>query len=89
MTAALGIIATVAGLALALAPLLQAARCLRRRQSDDVSGMWLALVVVGASAWTAYGVALGDAPLVIANATGTAVAIVTLTLVLRFRRESR
>jgi uncharacterized protein with PQ loop repeat len=83
----LALVAAVCGVAMALAPLLQAARVVRRRRADDVSAGWLAVIVGGASAWAAYGVSLGNWALIVPNTVGVVVAAITLVAVLLVRRR--
>jgi uncharacterized protein with PQ loop repeat len=84
----LALVAAVCGVAMALAPLLQATRVVRRRRADDVSAGWLAVIVGGASAWAAYGVSLGNWALIVPNTVGVVVAAITLVAVLLVRRRS-
>lgn len=59
---------------MAIAPVLQIRRMLRRRSSADVSLGYLLILLPGFALWAAYGVALGDpylvAPNVVAFLTG-------------------
>ena len=84
--AALAVFAAASGMAMALAPLLQAVRAVKLRRADDVSAGWLAVVVVGASAWAAYGVSLGNWAMIIPNIVGVMVTGGTLLVVLAVRR---
>ena len=78
--------ALVFGVVLSLAPTAQLVRTLRMRESDQVSATWLAIVVVGTSAWAAYGIEIDDGIVIGANVLGAAVAAITLAVVIHFRR---
>ena len=84
----LAIVAAVCGVAMALAPLLQATRVVRRRRADDVSAGWLAVIVGGASTWAAYGISLDSWTLIVPNVVGAVAAAVTLVAVLLVRRRA-
>jgi uncharacterized protein with PQ loop repeat len=84
----LAVLAAVCGVAMGLAPLLQASRVMRRRRADDVSAGWLVVIVGGASAWAAYGISLDNWALIVPNTVGVVAAAVTLAAVLRVRRRS-
>ena len=76
------------GVVMAIAPLLQVRRMLRRRSSDDVSVGYLALLVPGFCLWVAYGVASGDIALVVPNTVATLVASLAIVIALRLRRTT-
>jgi MtN3 and saliva related transmembrane protein len=80
----LGALASSMGVLMALAPLLQMKRVFARRHSDDVSEPMLLVIGVGATAWLAYGVALGDYFLVVPNAIAVITNLATLAVVRRF-----
>jgi len=69
-----------------LAPLLQLRRMLERR-SDDISFGYLFLLLPGFALWVAYGVAAGNAALVVPNTVAFAVGALNAWWALRPRRE--
>jgi len=66
----LAVIAGGFGVLMGASPLLQAVRAHRRRSAEDVSLAFLATLWCGGLAWLAYGLALGNLALVVANAVG-------------------
>ena len=68
MVQILAIAASVTGMAVALAPLLQLKLIIQRKHSDDVSIGFLLIIVFGVAMWSAYGFAQGDLFLGIPNA---------------------
>jgi MtN3 and saliva related transmembrane protein len=79
------IAAVCAGIVMGVAPLLQAERVHRRRHSDDVSVMWLIVLIVGGGVWLVRGLVTGDAPIIIANVVVIVSSIATLAVVMRYR----
>ena len=86
MLSLLALAATCWGVLMSLAPLLQVRVILREKSATGVSPAWLAVLVVGFALWLAYGVALGDLPLVLTNLCSISVGTFTLLVVLRYRR---
>ena len=84
---ALALLAALCGLAMGLGPLLQAVRVLRRRRADDVSAVWLGVIVAGAVTWLAYGLTLGNWAIIAPNAVGVLASSATLVVVLGVRRR--
>lgn len=74
---------------MAVGPLLQIARILKRRHSGDVSIFYLSIIAAGASIWAAYGVAIGDPPLIIANTVGVLTNVGTIIVVFLYRNGPR
>ena len=70
---------------MAVAPLLQVRRMLRRRSSADVSVGYLLILLPGFALWVAYGVASHDIALVIPNVVAFIVAAGTVVCALRLR----
>ncbi len=66
----LAIIAGGFGVLMGASPLLQAVRAHRRRSAEDVSLAFLAILWCGGLAWLAYGLALANPALIVANAVG-------------------
>lgn len=83
----LGVAAASWGVVMAVAPLLQLRRMLRRRSSADVSIGYLLVLLPGFVLWVAYGVALGDLALVVPNSAATLVGLVTLGIAVWLRRR--
>jgi MtN3 and saliva related transmembrane protein len=80
-----GVLASVMGVAMSLAPLFQVRRVLERRQADDVSQAFLIVIAIGATAWCAYGISTGDAYLIIPNSLGVITNLGTLLVVRRYQ----
>jgi uncharacterized protein with PQ loop repeat len=83
-----GILASVMGVAMSLAPLFQVRRILEREQADDVSQAFLVVIAVGATCWCAYGISTGDPYLIIPNTVGVITNVGTLFVVRRFQQRS-
>jgi uncharacterized protein with PQ loop repeat len=80
-----GIVASVMGVGMSLAPLFQVRRVLERGQADDVSQAFLIVIAVGASCWCAYGISSGDPYLIIPNSLGVVTNVGTLMVVRRYQ----
>ena len=85
VTTALAVAAATCGVAMGLSPLLQLRRVVARQSSADVSVPYLGVLLVGFVLWLAYGVALGNAALIVSNAVALTAYTVTIAAVLRFR----
>ena len=83
-----GIVASVMGVAMSLAPLFQVRRILEREQADDVSQAFLVVIAVGATCWCAYGISTGDPYLIIPNTVGVITNVGTLLVVRRYQQRS-
>jgi uncharacterized protein with PQ loop repeat len=83
-----GILASLMGVAMSLAPLFQVQRVLDRGQADDVSQPFLIVIALGSSSWCAYGISTGDPYLIIPNSLGVITNIGTLLVVRRYQRRS-
>lgn len=88
MTDALGAMAATWGVLMAISPILQVRRMLERRSSADVSISYLAVLQVGFSLWIAYGIALGNAAIIVPNGVAFVVGIVTIAIAYRFRHPT-
>lgn len=86
-TTALGVVAGSFGVVMAAGPMLQARRVHRLRRSDDVSILFLAILFIGAGAWLAYGVALMNWAMIIANVVGMTASLTTIFVVRYWRRR--
>lgn len=69
-------------------PLLQAARTNARRSSEDVSLPFLIVLLAGGAAWLSYGIALGNAPLIVGNSVGVFASSTAIVVTLRWRPDS-
>ena len=70
ITASLSVVAGTFGVVMGASPLLQALRAHKRRSSADISMPFLALLWIGGAAWLAYGIALGNIAMMVANTVG-------------------
>ena len=70
---------------MAVAPLLQVRRMIRRHSSADVSVGYLVVLVPGFALWVAYGIASSDVALVVPNVVALVVASVAVVCALRLR----
>ncbi|MGA8245574.1 MAG: SemiSWEET family transporter [Nocardioides sp.] len=70
---------------MAVAPLLQVRRMLRRHSSADVSIGYLLILLPGFALWVAYGIASSDIALVIPNIVAFTVATGTVACALHLR----
>jgi uncharacterized protein with PQ loop repeat len=82
----LAVTATIAGLLMAVSPILQVRRMSRTRSSNDVSLLYLTMLCGGFIAWLAYGYALGNAAMIIANTASLVFMTFTIIVALRYRR---
>ena len=82
----LAVLATIAGLAMALSPSLQIRRMRRTRSSNDVSLLYLGLLTLGFLVWIAYGFSIPNWVLVGTNSASLAFMVVTILVALRYRR---
>lgn len=85
VTTTLGLAAAVFGVAMGLSPLLQVRHMVTRGSSADVSLPFLLVLLAGFMLWLAYGVALGNAALIVSNAVAITSYAVTTAAVLRLR----
>jgi MtN3 and saliva related transmembrane protein len=89
MTDALGVAAAGWGVLMAISPTLQIRRILDRRSSDDISISYLAVLQIGFMLWVGYGIALGNAAIVVPNGVAFVVGLATIAVSLRFRAPAR
>ena len=82
----LAVIATLAGVMMALAPVLQIRRMFNTRSSRDVSLLYLTLLDLGFVAWISYGWAIGNPALLLSNSASMTFMTVTILVALAFRR---
>ena len=82
----LGTAALIAGLLMAVSPALQVRRMLQTRSSRDFSIGYPTLLSVGFVLWLAYGIALGNLPMMISNTASLTFMLITIGVALYFRR---
>ena len=82
-----GILASVMGVAMSLAPLFQVRRVLERGQAGDVSQAFLVVIAAGATCWCADGISTGDPYLIIPNSLGVITNVGTLLVVRHYQRR--
>ncbi len=87
VTSALGVLAGSFGVVMGASPLLQAIRAHRRRSSADVSLTFLLILMIGGMAWLAYGLALGNAALIVANLAGVSASATAVGVTTYWRRN--
>jgi uncharacterized protein with PQ loop repeat len=75
------------GIAMGLSPLLQLRRVRIRRSSADVSLAYLSVLLVGFALWLSYGIALGNAALIVSNVVAQTTHVLTIAAVVRFRES--
>jgi uncharacterized protein with PQ loop repeat len=83
----LGTAGTAVGLIAAMSLLLQARRLARLGIACEVSIPVRLLALAGYTTWLAYGVAIGDLPLILVDLAGVAGAALVLRVTLSLRRQ--
>ena len=78
--------ATIAGLVMALSPVLQIRRMRRTRSSHDISLQYLGLLCLGFLLWIAYGTSIPNWVIVGTNTASLSVMALTILVALRYRR---
>jgi uncharacterized protein with PQ loop repeat len=73
------------GVAMALSPLLQIRAILATRSSRSVSAAYQQVLLVGFLLWLAYGIALGNAALIVPNTVAVLVSATTIAITVRYR----
>lgn len=86
-TTLLGTAGTLIGLVGAMSLLLQARRLARLGSACEVSIPVRLLALAGYAIWLAYGVAIGDVPLILVDLAGVAGAALVLRVTLSLRRR--
>jgi MtN3 and saliva related transmembrane protein len=86
MTDTLGVMAASWGVLMALSPVLQIRRILERRSSADVSLAYLGVLELGFTLWIAYGIALGNAALIVPNSVAFVIGAATIAITVRYRQ---
>ncbi len=78
-------VATVYGVFMSLAPLLQARKMRQRRSSGDVSIPYIVVLLVGFSLYLAYGISISNRLLIITNTVSIAATATTLLIAVTYR----
>lgn len=81
----LAVLVTAYGIGGASAGLLQARRLVERRQSCEVSALFLTIYTGGYAIWLAYGLSIGSPPLIVVDGIGVISATLTLAITLSLR----
>jgi uncharacterized protein with PQ loop repeat len=81
----LALLVTAYGIGGASAGLLQARRLVERRQSCEVSALFLTIYAGGYAIWLAYGLSIGSPPLIVVDGIGLVCATLTLAITLSLR----
>lgn len=89
ITTLLAVGAATWGVFMALSPLLQIRRIMRRRSSSEISLGYFYVLIVGFCLWIAYGLSIGNPALVVPNAVALIVAVATVTVAVRYRTARR
>ncbi len=79
------LVATTYGVAMSLAPFLQARRMTQRRSSVDVSITYLAVLTVGFTLYFLYGLSISNRLLIITNTVSIVATVITLAIAVRLR----
>jgi MtN3 and saliva related transmembrane protein len=85
LSTALGVIAATWAVIMALSPILQIRKIVRRRTSAGLSIGYLQVLIIGFALWVAYGAATDDVPLVVPNTLAVFVMGVTILVARRYR----
>jgi MtN3 and saliva related transmembrane protein len=83
----LAVAASAWGVAMSFAPLLQVRAIRAHGSSQAVSAGYQQILLVGFLLWLAYGISIGNVPLMITNTVSTIVCTATIVVVHRFRRR--
>jgi MtN3 and saliva related transmembrane protein len=83
----LGLGATIAGIMMAVSPFFQIRRMRKTGSSRDFSLLYASLLSVGFIAWLAYGLALGNAPMMVSNLASLSFMTITIVVALAYRRR--
>ena len=86
VTDMLGTIALVAGVLMAVSPVLQVRRMFQTRSSRDFSLGYPTVLCVCFIPWLAYGISLGNMPMTLSNMASLTFMVLTIAVALYFRR---
>ena len=85
-TEMLGVLATLAGILMAISPVLQIRRMRKTGSSRDFSLLYATMLCIGFILWLAYGWALGNPALLVSNLASLSFMILTIGVALTLRR---
>jgi uncharacterized protein with PQ loop repeat len=88
-TEILGVAATLAGILMAISPVLQIRRMRKTGSSRDFSLLYASMLCVGFVLWLAYGWALGNPALIVSNLASLSFMVLTIGVALLLRRSRR
>ena len=83
-----GVAASTWGIVMALAPVLQMVRMVRRRSAEDISLGYFGLLVPGFVLWAGYGLIIGDLFVAIPNMVAMVTALCVIFLTIWIRRTA-
>lgn len=83
----LGTAALFAGLLMAVSPVLQVRRMFETRSSRDFSLAYPTLLCAGFVLWLAYGISLGNLPMMLSNTASLSFMLLTIGVAMYFRRQ--
>ncbi|HEY7429752.1 MAG TPA: SemiSWEET family transporter [Streptosporangiaceae bacterium] len=89
MVVALGAMAAVWGVVMALSPVLQIRRMWLTRSARDVSISYFLVLIPGFVLWVGYGVASHNMVIAIPNSVAVIVSACSIAVAARLRRDSR
>ncbi len=84
-TTVLAVAASVWGVAMALSPALQIRTMIVQRSSRGISLGYLTVLLVGFGLWLGYGIALGNAAIIVPNTVALLTGAATIAVVLHYR----
>lgn len=87
MTRALAVLAATYGVLMGVSPALQIRRMVVRKSSSDVSVGYFGILTGGFVLWLLYGLAIGNAPLIITNVVAVTVGLATIAVARLYRRR--
>ena len=73
------------GVLMAVSPVLQIVRVVRRRSSEDLSISYFSVLIVGFALWVAYGISIQNATLIVPNSVALIVGVSTIAIAARYR----
>jgi MtN3 and saliva related transmembrane protein len=73
------------GVLMAVSPVLQIVRIVRRRSSEDLSISYFSVLIVGFGLWLAYGISIKNAALIVPNAVALVVGVTTVVVAASYR----
>jgi len=85
-TTVLAVVATTWGILMALAPTLQIRHMIAINSSAGISIPYLGVLVIGFALWLAYGIAIENLALMIANTIAFIVGATTIAVARHYRR---